>query len=301
MTPLRANGLALTAAFAWGLGNVSQKTIMNHLDGFSATGLSCIMGVIVLLPFVRREARVNSPDNTGLLAMAINVSLLFALAATLMQFGYGHTSVTNAGFMVNTAAVMTPAIASLCFKQALPKWIWSASLCSLLGVFLMAGGSWSGLSFGDGLCLLAALAFAFWTVLLGLHVTRYRRPNMMTALQLLICGAMCLVLGGLTYGPPKPQAILAALPELVVLGVLSKGLAYVLNATAQQYVSATCAAVIMSAEAVFGSIAAMLFLGESLSVARGLGAALIIVGVVIVSCLPVATPVAAKHGREQRQ
>lgn len=35
MTPLRANALALIAALAWGLGNVSQKAILQDIDGFA--------------------------------------------------------------------------------------------------------------------------------------------------------------------------------------------------------------------------------------------------------------------------
>ena len=286
MTPIRANGLALLAALAWGLGNVSQKTILDHMDAYSATGLTAIIGVIVLWPLLRRETRQALPSTKGSLRLLLKVSALFTLAATLMQFGYGHTSVTNAGFLVNTAAAITPIIGWICFGQRPPPWIWLACLCTLIGVFLMAGGNWAGLSLGDGLALLAALAFALWMLFLGQYVMRYRRPIYITVVQLAICGVVCIALGAATYGLPNRAAVFAAWPEILVLGVLSKGLAYMLSATAQQHIAPACAAVIISAESVFGSLLAMLILGETLSFGRAVGAVCILFGVLIASTRP---------------
>lgn len=286
MTPIRANAVALLAALAWGLGNVSQKTILDHLDGFSATGITSFVGAIVLLPLLRRERRRTLPTPTGSMPLMLTISALFTLAATAMQFGYGHTTVTNAGFLVNTAAAITPVIGWVCFGQRPPPWIWLACLCTLTGVFLMAGGVWTGLSLGDVLALMAALAFAFWTIFLGQYVMQYRRPILVTVVQLLICGGVCMGLAALRYGLPSMAAIITAMPEIIVLGAMSKGLAYVLNATAQQHIAPTCAAVIISAEAVFGSLSAMLILGETLSFDRAVGAAFIVAGVVIASTLP---------------
>ena len=286
MTLARANAMALMAALAWGLGNVSQKTILDHLDGFSATGLTSFVGALVLLPFLRRETRMAMPPTDGSFGLVLTIALLFTLASTVMQFGYGHTSVTNAGFLSNTAAAMTPIIGWVCFAQRPQALIWLACLCTLTGVFLMAGGNWAGQSFGDGLALCAAVAFAFWTLFLGKYAMQFRRPIFVTVVQLLTCGVICMVTAAFTYGLPSFDAVVAALPEIMILGAVSKGLAYVLNATAQQHIPAACAAVIISAEAVFGSLAAMLFLGESLSFGRALGAACILVGVVIASSLP---------------
>ena len=285
MTPIRANGLALLAALAWGLGNVSQKTILDHMDGFAAAGITSFVGAIALWPLMRRELRRPLPNQRGSLGLTVKISALFTLAATVMQFGYGHTSVTNAGFLVNTAAAITPVIGWLCFGQRPPPWIWLASLFTLAGVFLMAGGAWTGLSFGDGLALTAALAFAFWTIFLGRYVMQYRRPIFITVVQLLICGAICTGVGAATYGVPSLASIFAAWPEIVILGLLSKGLAYCLNATAQQHIAPACAAILLSAESVFGALSAMILLGETLSFSRAMGAASILAGVTIAASL----------------
>jgi drug/metabolite transporter (DMT)-like permease len=290
MTPNRASALALLAALAWGTGNVAQKTILDHLDGFAATGITAFVGVVVLMPLLRLELKADLPPVKGSLPLLLSISLLFTFASAIMQFGYGLTTVTNAGFLVNTAAVLTPVLAWLFLAQRQHPAIWPASLTALLGIFLMAGASWSGLTPGDGLALLSALGFAVWTLAVGAYVMRTRRPVLMTVVQLAVSGVLCIGLGAAFHGLPTPKALAAALPEILFMGLVSKGLAYVLMAIAQQHISATCVAILVSAEAVFGAGIAALVLGETLSLTRGIGSLCIILGVVLAARIPAHLP-----------
>ncbi len=293
MTPFRANSLALIAALAWGSGNVSQKTILEHVDGFAASGITALIGAAILAPLAWREAKGPLPSAKGSLPLLFAVSMLFTFAATVMQFGYGLTTVTNVGFLVNTAAVLTPILSWACFRLRPPAAIWPASFLALVGVFLMAGASFSDLSSGDLLALLSAAAFAIWTLVVADYVMRYRRPILMTVVQLALCGVLCTSFGAIVHGLPSYSMLIAALPEILFLGVVSKGLAYVLMAIAQQHISATCVAVLVSAEAVFGAIIAALVLGETLGPQRGLGGLCIILGVIIAARIPSSLPTPA--------
>lgn len=291
MTAMRATGLALLAALAWGSGNVAQKTILLDLDPLLASGVTALIGGAILVPFALREAGDPAlPPARGSGLLLVTVGLAFTLAATTLQVGYGLTTVTNAGFLVNTAAVLTPILAWMWLRERPAAAIWPASLLTLLGVFLMARAPWAGLAPGDALTLLAALCFAIWTLLVGAYVTRFRRPILMTAVQLWLCGALSTALGLLMAGLPTQTALRLALPEILYLGIVSKGLAYVLMAIAQQKVSASCAGVLVSAEAVFGAMAAALILGETLGLLQGAGCAVIILGIVIAARLPAAVP-----------
>jgi len=290
MTRNQASGLAVLAALAWGAGNVSQKTILAHLDGFAATGITSLVGALVLLPLALREAKATLPSARGSLPLLLAVSVLFTFASTVMQFGYGLTTVTNAGFLVNTAAVLTPILAWACLSQRPPLAIWPACLFALIGIFLMAGASWSGLSPGDLLALISAIGFAVWTLAVGIYVMRYRRPILMTVVQLAVSWVLCTGLGAAFHGFPAQSALVAALPEILFMGLVSNGLAYVLMAVAQQHISATCVAMLVSAEAVFGALIAAVVLGETLGPLRGIGSLCIILGVVIAARIPETLP-----------
>lgn len=281
MKPIIATGIALLAALIWGASGVPQKTVLEHLDAFTVTGLTCLLGAIVIFPLARREARQNPTQGRPGVGSTFLVAIPFAVAVTLSQIGYGYTSVTNAGFFVNTAAVITPFIAWALHKRRPRLWIFPASALTVTGLAMM-GGSLRTLALGDALCLASAFAFSFWMVLLGDHVTRHGNPNYITYHQLLVCSAGSLLLGLLLHGLPTPAQLLHALPELLIIGILAKGVAFCLNASAQQHVHPAGIAVIVSAEAVFGSLFAVILINESLSLNQAIGAILVTAGIFLV-------------------
>lgn len=286
MSAAQSTLLALLAAVAWGGGNVAQKTVLDHLDPMAAAGITSLIGAAVLLPILRHEARRPRIEARGGWPLLIFVAVLFTLATTLLQFGYGLTTVTNGGFLVNTAAILTPIIGWAVLRQRPPAACWPAGLLALLGVFLLAGGQWSGLSSGDLLALLSGLVFAVWTLALGVHVMRHRRPVLATVTQLLVSGVLCLSAAAALGRLPGRADLVAALPEILFMGLMAKGIAYVLMAMAQQHLSATVVGILVSAEAVFGAALAAILLGESLTVTQAVGAVCILSGVVIAARIP---------------
>lgn len=150
----------------------------------------------------------------------------------------------------------------------------------------MAGASWRGLSPGDLLALLSAIGFAVWTLAVGAFVMRTRRPVLMTVVQLALCGALCTGTSLVLHGSPVPAALAAALPEILFMGRVSKGLAYVLMAIARQHAPTVTLAILVSAEAVFGALIAAMVLGETLGPMRGVGSLCNILGVVIAARIP---------------
>lgn len=283
MKPFLANGIALLAALTWGIGGVPQKTVLEHLDPFTVTAITCLIGALVVLPFAQQQEHGTASKPP--LREIFVVALPFSLGVSLSQIGYGLTSVTNAGFFGNTAAVITPFAAWVLHRQRPRSWIFMASVLAAGGLILMSGGGLTTPSAGDALCLLAALAFSIWIVMLGDHVAHYRNPGTITCWQLAFCGGGCMALGLLWHGLPSASQLVAALPELLVIGVLSKGLAFCLSAAAQQHIHPSSAAILISAEAVFGSLFAVLLINESLSLWQALGALLVIMGIVLVSTL----------------
>lgn len=145
----------------------------------------------------------------------------------------------------------------------------------------MGGGHMTTFSSGDLLSLASAVCFAIWMISLGEFVTRYERAGLITILQFCLTALICLPVG-LVIEMPTTTAIMAAAPELLFIGVISTGGAYLLQAIAQRHTSSSEAAVIVSAEAIFGAFAAMLILGEQLSNQRAIGACLIIASIILV-------------------
>jgi len=101
----------------------------------------------------------------------------------------------------------------------------------------------------------------------------------------------------LAVEPIGVDRLIAALPELLALGVLSTGVAYALQAIAQQFTSPSDAAVLTSAESVFGALGGMFLLAERPTLATALGAALIVLAILAIqlgASLPATRPRVAR-------
>lgn len=78
----QANLMLLLAAALWGAGNVAQKTVLEHIDPFSAVGLRCLIASLLIAPLVAAERARPAP---GWMASLLRVAGPFALAMALQQ------------------------------------------------------------------------------------------------------------------------------------------------------------------------------------------------------------------------
>ncbi|AGB44430.1 putative membrane protein [Mesorhizobium australicum WSM2073] len=136
MSEIRANLLLLLAAAIWGLGNVAQKTVLAHLDALSAVGLRCLIGELLVLPFVLKERRL--PAGPVYFSTLTKVGVLFAISIRLQQLCYLGATVTNASFLVSTATVLTPLAAWLLIGEHPTANLAVATGFTVLGVMILA-------------------------------------------------------------------------------------------------------------------------------------------------------------------
>jgi drug/metabolite transporter (DMT)-like permease len=275
MSRTTANLLLLIAAALWGIGNIAQKTVLEHLDPFSAVGLRCLVGGLLILPLLRLDGARTAA--AGFWKSAARVAGIFALALVAQQMAFLSTSVTNAGFLVNTCAVLTPILAWVVLRERASLRVWGAAAATMVGIFMLCGGL-RGIGDGEIVALLSALLYAAWMVDLGRHMQRFGHPVRTACMQFLVTAAVALPIGGLA-GSLSAGAAFAAGPELLLLGVGSTALAFGFQTIAQRYTPASHAAVIVSAKGVFGALAAACILGERLPITGVLGAMLMLAAI----------------------
>lgn len=285
MTCTKANMLLLLAALIWGISNVAQKTVLDHLGPLSVNGLKSLIAVCVIAPYFWRQLCGGSFKRALTSGPAIMAAICFVGGTTAMQIGFGATTVVNASLLVNTATIITPAVAWIISGSRPAGVVWVAAVLALAAIRLMGGSGFSLLGWGDAMCLVSAVCFALWFVYLGKFLQSGGDPAAITVLQLMLAGVVCCA-AGVVFEPLTLPGLLAGLPELVVLGVLSSGVAYLLQAIAQKHTAAAAAAIIVSAEAVFGALSGVILLGEVLTLPIVSGIALFFVAVVLVQ-LPV--------------
>lgn len=290
MSRTQAHLLLLVAAALWGFGNVAQKTVLEHLDPFSAVGLRCLIAALIVAPLIRADR--GPAASPGWRASVLRVSGWFALALILQQIALLDTSVTNASFLINTATVMAPIAAWYMLRERPGSRVPLAAAMTVAGAFLLSGCAPGTIARGDATAVLSAACYALWMVELGRHARAFGRP-VATAVSQFALAALVLLPAGALLGSLSAAAVWAAAPELAVLGVFSTAVAFGIQTVAQRFTSAGHAAVVVSAEAVFGAAAAAVALGERISPAGAAGGLLMLVAISLVALAPAAPRAAA--------
>ena len=131
----------------------------------------------------------------------------------------------------------------------------------------------------------SALFWAVQVVMIGIMVTRTNTPALVAAVQFFITGLLGMAMGGM-FETFSSADIQNAGFEILYAGIMSAGIAFTLQAVAQNYTEAADAAIIMSAEAVFAAIAGAFFLGERLAPAEYAGCGVILAAIIGVQMLP---------------
>jgi drug/metabolite transporter (DMT)-like permease len=250
-------------------------------------GLRCAIAAFVIVPFV---LLLRPPVlRRGFATSAMIVAGLFAAALTIQQAAYTSTSVTNASFLVNTGTVVTPILAWFWIRER-PGWSLAVAVpLTLWGALLMSGAAVSGLSTGDAACIVSALLYAAWMVQLGDHARRFGAPATTALVQFAFAALVCLP-AGLWLEAASLHAVGAAGPELLMLGAVSTAAAFGLQTIAQRHTPAGHAAVIVSAESVFGAVGAFFLLSERATSDAVVGAGLIMVAIFLISVAPGRVP-----------
>ena len=198
--------------------------------------------------------------------MAAAIGVLLSLGASLQQAGLATTSATNGGFLTACYVVLTPFVV-WALSGARPRAIvLVAGAVSLAGAWVLAtgGGPARPPTIGDGLVLLAVLAWATQIALTPIYLGRTGRPLRLAFSQYAVCSALAAATS-IGFETAEPTAFLAAAPAILFAGLVSGGLGYTLQIVAQRYTPSAEAALILSLESVFAAVAGAIWLGERLT------------------------------------
>lgn len=283
MTRLQADCLLLLTALIWGTAFIAQKTGMDGgLGPYGFVGVRFLLSFLVVLPLAwceRRKAPVRAEKLNPVWVWLL--CTVFVGGVILQQIGIQYTSVTNAGFLTGLYVVGVPFVGWLLFRRR-PAWIvLPACLLAVAGTWLLNGASLTRIGYGDMMVLLCALSFAVQVVVIGYIVQKTARPLFYSVLQYGCCAFVGLALA-LICETINADVLLQNAPQLLYAGVVSGGIAYTLQAVAQQHTPAADAAVILAGEALFAALAGMILLGDRLDMMGWAGCGLIFAAILLV-------------------
>ncbi len=286
--------LLLTTAAVWGVTFVVQKDI-GALPPLAFVAARFAVSAVALLPFALVEARrAERPAPGGAWRLAIVIGALLFLGASLQQAGLRTTSATNGGFLTACYVVLTP-FAVWALSRTRPRAIvLVAGAVSLFGAWLLAtgGGPAQPPTAGDGLVLIADVAWAAQIALVAGFLARAARPLTLAFVQYATTAGLAAAFS-FAFERASIADVVAAAPEILFAGLFAGALGYTLAIVGQRRTPPAEAALILSPEAVFAAIAGALFIGERLTLVGAAGCVLILIGAVAVEAAPALARVAA--------
>lgn len=282
MTRLQADILLLVTAVIWGTAFIAQKTGMDGIGPMGFVGVRFALSFIVVLPFALLEGRRRAALSKRDIWPGLALCAAFFLAAALQQAGLVTASVTHAGFLTGMYVVFVPFFAWLLFRQRPGRLVWPAAFLALGGVWLLNGASgFDHFVPGDWLVLGCAVFCALQVCLIGVIVQRTYRPLTFCALQYLFTAVLGCTLAAM-FETTDWSAYAANIWPILYAGIASGGIAFTLQAVAQQHSPPADAAIILSGEALFAAMAGYLVLGERMGMLGWSGSALIFIAILLV-------------------
>jgi drug/metabolite transporter (DMT)-like permease len=275
-------GLLLNTV-VWGATFVLVKSALDGISPVLFLAFRFTLAMLILLVIFHRPLRSGlSWRAAG--AGAVCGVFLFA-GFTFQTLGLRLTTPAKSAFLTGLTSVMVPLLAALVYKSRPQMSEVAGVLVALAGLWLMTlGGPVGSISRGDALTLLCAVAFAAHIVTLG-HFSESMPFEVLSVTQ--VGASALLALGSFWWAetprvdwqPPVVWAIL-------ITGILATALAFTVQAWAMQYTTSTRTALIYMFEPVVAWITSFLWVGEGLSRRAAGGAALILLGIVLVEMKP---------------
>lgn len=286
MTRIQANLFLLLSGAIWGAGFVAQSTAMDSIGPMWFIGLRFAIATAVAAPLALWEHRkAKQPMPKSSIRNFLWIGLALFAGAMTQQLGLLTTSVTNSGFLTGLYVVFVPVLTVIILRRK-PHWvIWPAAGLALLGIFLLSGGTLSGLNNGDFLTIICAVFWALQVMLVGIFVGNTGRPMLLCVVQFAVCAVLgCLA--GTMFEPLDTTAITNALPEILYAGFFSSGIGFICQVVGQRYTTAPQAAIFLSSEALFAALLGVVLLGETITIIGYIGCATIFAAMLIAEIVP---------------
>ena len=303
-----AHLLMLAVVMLWGAMFVLIKVAIDVVPPQWFNAVRMMIAFVCLGLIYRKEFRRLTRE-AWIFGAAAGASL--ALGYVFQTQGLVYTTATNSAFITALVVVIVPVLASIPGIRPpghnTPEWTaWAGAVVALLGVALLTlpeNTPWTTLftaggkeGFGNLLTLFCAVGFSLYVLALA-HASGRARFQQLILLQIGFA-MVFLTIGALIMEPVRMDSLTQLVVQggalrqplvpisLLVAGVLATALAFGVQTWAQQVIPAANIAVILTLEPVFAWLTAFLVLKEKLKLRPGMGAILVLLGIVTAEILP---------------
>ena len=291
MSHMKAIFLMLIASLIWGTAFVSQTTGMGFIGPFTFSFARFFLAALTVLPLALYFEKQNFEiffKNKNFIYLSLFAGLALFGGMGLQQYALLKSQIANASFLSTLYVPIVSLISRFIFKSRLHWIVWIAVLLCIYGSYLLSSNQALEIQRSDSLLFIAAVCFAIHIILIDVFMKQFYSPFTFGFIQYAVV-FLCSTILAFSFETPTLANIKLEWFELIYTGVASAGIGYTLQIIAQSKASPAPAAIILSMESVFGTIAGWILINQVLDTNKILGCIAIFIGVIIVQLIPIYT------------
>ena len=291
MSHMKANFLMIIASLIWGTAFVSLTTGMGFIGHFTFSFARFFLAALTVLPLALYFEKQNFEiffKNKNFIYLSLFAGLALFGGMGLQQYALLKSQIANASFLSTLYVPIVSLISRFIFKSRLHWIIWIAVLLCIYGSYLLSANQALEIQKSDSLLFIAAVCFAIHIILIDVFMKQFYSPFTFGFIQYAVV-FLCSTILAFSFETPTLANIKLEWFELIYTGVASAGIGYTLQIIAQSKASPAPAAIILSMESVFGTIAGWILINQVLDTNKILGCIAIFIGVIIVQLIPIYT------------
>lgn len=279
---LKADLMLLIVTIGWGVSYYFMDVSLQDMGPFTLNmfrflGAFAVAGILSF-------GRLKKPTRATV-KYSLVVGVLLVAVYSGATFGVMFTSLSNSAFLCALTVVFVPFVEYIMYRKIPKKKMIFVVILCVIGIALLTireGFSISGKNFiGDMLCVSCAFAYAIDLSITSKAVQRDDVDAYQVGVfQLGVTGVLMMALA-FTFEKPHIPGSPKIIAVVIFLSIFCTGIAFIAQAIAQQYTSASHVGVIFTLEPVFAAFVAYFFAGEVLSGKAYIGAVILITALFI--------------------
>lgn len=276
--------LILLQSILFGIGDPISKAAYEAMPVYSLLSLRYLIAMAVLFLFAGKKVWCGFKKYH--IKDWLLPSICMALSYILNNVGLQLTAATSVAFLRSLSVVITPILAWLIYRKTCNKKLIPILIFIVVGLYLLCGlGGLSNFGWGEIVSLLAALMVA-GSLVFGEKALQQMDALTLTAAQTLVSAIIATVCafafnGGWNLHIPTPSIWFT----IFYLGIVCTIIGYLLQNVALKGISDRTVALLQCSCPVLTAFFSFLILGELLSPAGMIGAAIILICVIAATLL----------------
>lgn len=257
-------------------------TGLSYMGPLTLNGYRFPLAAIILLFLFRKD--IKKVDKQLVIHGSI-IGFFFLLTMTTELIGLKMTNSSTTSFLENTAIIFVPLADALLVRRVPRASAIISALVALAGVgFLTLKDGHIGLTFGEFMCILSALAYTCAVVATD-RFSKRDDPFMLGIVQVAFIGASSYILAMVVEGPSFPTAP-KAWGVIMFLAIVCTCFGFTLQPVAQSKLSASISGLFCAFNPLATAILGYTFLNERLGTTGMIGGILILTSIVIPAVAP---------------